>query len=236
VVCIPLRSRLRTVGVIQLFNLPPEMLTDYAITFLLVLCDFATIAVENANSFQRVQELTIIDECTGTFNVRHFDRTLKNEIARCERLGLPMSLIFLDLDHFKLVNDQYGHQVGSKLLAQVGASIRAHVRSIDLTFRYGGDEFVILLPGTDKRRAIQVADRLLAAFRESPHKVGEDLYLGVTASIGVASYPEDGKAETDILRAADARMYEVKGGARDGVVFSGQGDLSKSRAASHASQ
>ncbi len=108
-------------GVIQLFNLPPEMLSDYAISFLLVLCDFAAIAVENANAFRRVQELTIIDECTGLFNVRHFEQCLKNEIKRAERLNLPMSLIFLDLDRFKLVNDRYGHQVGNRLLGMIGA-------------------------------------------------------------------------------------------------------------------
>ena len=222
-VCIPLRSRLRTVGVIQLFNLPPEMLSDYAISFLLVLCDFAAIAVENANAFQRVQELTIIDECTGLFNLRHFEQSLKSEITRSERLNLPMSLIFLDLDRFKLVNDRYGHQVGSRLLSRVGKSIRSHIRSIDLAFRYGGDEFVILLPGTAKRRAIQVANRLLAVFREAPHKLGEDLSLGVTASFGLASYPEDGKTGQDLLRAADARMYEVKGTTRDSIAFSGRG-------------
>lgn len=222
-VCIPLRSRLCTVGVIQLINLPPEMLSDSAISFLLVLCDFAAIAVENANAFRRVQELTIIDECTGLFNVRHFEQSLKTEINRSERLNLPMSLVFLDLDHFKLVNDRYGHQIGSLLLGMVGQSIRSHIRSIDAAFRYGGDEFVILLPGTAKRRAVQVANRLLAAFRDASHKVGEDLCLRVTASFGLASYPEDGKTGHDLLRAADARMYEVKGTTRDAVVFAGRG-------------
>jgi diguanylate cyclase (GGDEF)-like protein len=222
-VAIPLRSRHRTLGVIQLFNMPPDTLSDYAVSFLLVLCDYAAIAIENDRAFKRVQELTIIDECTGLFNVRHFEQCLKNEITRSGRLNVPTSLIFLDLDRFKLVNDRYGHQVGSRLLAQVGATIRAQVRSIDLAFRYGGDEFTILLPGTIKRSAIQVANRLLSAFRTAVHSVPDDVHVCITASFGVASYPEDGKTGEEILRAADARMYEVKGTTRDAVAFSGRG-------------
>ncbi len=222
-VCIPLRSRLRNLGVIQLFNLSSEVLSDYAISFLLVLCDFASIAVENATAFQRVEELTIVDECTGLFNQRHFDRSLANEIRRAERLHLPVSMIFLDLDQFKQVNDQYGHQIGSLLLGEIGARIRSHVRSIDVAFRYGGDEFVILLPGTPKNLATQVATRLRRAFLESPHKVGDDHFLSVTASFGVASYPEDGNTGQEILRLADARMYEVKGTTGDEIVSTGPG-------------
>ncbi len=223
VLCIPLRSRLRNLGVIQLFNLPPEMLSDYALSFLLVLCDFAAIAVDNANTFQRVQELTITDECTGLFNVRHFDECLRNEIERAERLLLPMSLIFVDLDQFKLVNDRYGHQVGSLLLGQIGARIRAHVRNIDIAFRYGGDEFVILLPGTPKEPALHVARRLLDAFRKAPYKIGDGCCIGVTASFGIASYPEDAVTGQEILRIADARMYQVKRTTRDGIAFTGPG-------------
>ena len=228
--CIPLRSRSRTIGVIQLLNLPPEMLSEYAISLLLVLCDFAAIAVENANSYHRVQKLTIVDECTGLFNVRHFEQSIRSEIARSERLGAPMSLIFFDLDHFKLVNDQYGHQVGNRLLSMVGESILSHIRSMDLAFRYGGDEFAILLPGTPKRQAVHVAFRLLNAFREASKAVHADLSLGVTASFGLASYPEDGKTGPEILEAADARMYQVKETTRDAMIFSGPGRTLERRA------
>ncbi len=219
-ICLPLRSRLRTLGVMQLFNLPPAALTDYAVSFLLVLCDFAAIAIENARTFERVQELTILDECTGLYNLRHFEQTLQSEIIRCERLNSPMSLIFIDLDHFKLVNDHYGHQAGSHLLAAVSATMKAQVRSIDLAFRYGGDEFLVLLPGIGKAAAAQVANRLLRALHQE-HALPGNLSLRVTASLGVASYPEDGTTGEEILHAADARMYLVKGESRDGVAFVG---------------
>jgi diguanylate cyclase (GGDEF)-like protein len=222
-VCIPLCSRLRNLGVIQLFNLPSEVLSDYAVSYLLVLSDFAAIAVENSNAFQRVQELTIVDECTGLFNQRHFDQMLGAEITRAKRLHLPISLIFLDLDQFKLVNDQYGHQIGSLLLGEIGARIRSLVRSVDVAFRYGGDEFVILLPGTPQDLAIQVANRLRGGFLESPYKVGDDHFLSVTASLGVASFPEDGNTGQEILRAADARMYDAKRATGGEAAFPGPG-------------
>jgi diguanylate cyclase (GGDEF)-like protein len=222
-VCIPLRARQKTLGVIQLFNCPPETFSDDAISFLLVLSDFAAIAIENARAFERVQELTILDECTGLYNIRHLDRTLSEEITRCERLGMSMSLIFIDLDHFKLVNDHYGHQVGTELLACVGATIKSRIRNIDLAFRYGGDEFVVLLPGTAKRKAISVANRLLEAFRTTSHAVHPSLRLNIRASVGVSTFPDDGKSEQQILRSADARMYLVKSAARDGIAWS-EGD------------
>ncbi len=223
-ICVPLRSRLRTLGVIQLFNLPDENFSEYAISFLLVLCDFAAIAIENARAFERVQELTITDECTGLYNLRHFESTLQTEIKRCDRIDVPMSLIFIDLDHFKLVNDQYGHQVGSRLLALVGTSIKTKIRSIDLAFRYGGDEFIVLLPGTTKASAVQVANRLLYTFRKTYHDVTPTLSLKTLGSIGVASHPDDGKSGAEVLRAADARMYAVKGSSRDGVASTGGED------------
>jgi diguanylate cyclase (GGDEF)-like protein len=220
-VSVPLRSRLRTLGVIQLLNLPAESFSEYSLSSLTVLSDFAAIAIENARAFKRVQELTITDECTGLYNLRHFDNVLPHEMARCERLPAFLSLIFVDLDHFKLVNDQYGHQVGSQLLAMVGATIKGQVRSIDKTFRYGGDEFVVLLPDTGKLKAVDVANRLLMTLRKTSHAISPTLRLNVRASIGVSSYPEDGKSAQELLRAADARMYGVKGASRDGVAFAG---------------
>jgi diguanylate cyclase (GGDEF)-like protein len=218
-ICIPLRCRQKTLGVIQLFNLPPEAFSEPSISSLMVLSDFAAIAIENARAFQRVQELTITDECTGLYNLRHFDYALQHEIARCSRFSAPMSLIFIDLDHSKTINDKYGHQVGSRLLAEVSTTLKAQVRSIDLCFRYGGDEFVVILPGTEKRTASNIAERLLSTLRKTSFLVLPGLSLKIRASLGIASYPEDGASGSEVLQAADARMYRIKETTRDGVCW-----------------
>ena len=224
-ICIPLRWRERTLGVIQLLNCPAENFSEYAISFLLVLCDFAAIAVENARAFERVQELTITDECTGLYNLRHFYRSLDTEIERSNRFQSLFSLIFIDLDYFKSVNDEYGHQAGSRLLAAVSATIKSQVRNVDLVFRYGGDEFIVLLPETRKDRAIEVANRLLLKLRKTNHSLSEHIRLNIRASFGVASFPDDGKTANDILQMADAMMYRVKGSTRDNVAAAGRGPL-----------
>ena len=225
-ICMPLRSHQRTLGVIQLFNCRLDTLTDYTISFLHVLCDYAAIAIDNARHVERIQELTITDDCTGVYNVRHLYNVLEALVEGpegSERNATDFSLIFIDLDHFKQVNDRHGHLVGSHLLKEVGEALRASLRKQDLVFRYGGDEFVALLPGTDKRGAQYVAERLIKGLRE--RKFGNVLGLEVRASFGVATWPEDGRTVHQIIRSADAMMYLVKSATRDSIAIAGQGLL-----------
>ena len=222
-ICMPLRSRDCTLGVIQLFNYRLDMLTDYTISFLHVLCDYAAIAIDNARAVERIQELSITDDCTGLYNVRHLYTLLESRIDRTGHDPSPFSLIFIDLDHFKLVNDAHGHLVGSHLLREVGQAIRAGLRKQDLVFRYGGDEFVVMLQHADKRAAQIVAERILKNLRE--RRFGNVLALEVRASFGVATWPEDGGSVHEIIRAADAMMYLVKGSTRDNIAIVGKGLL-----------
>lgn len=223
VICVPLRSKLRVLGVIQLVNVDMEHFGHEEQFFLQALCDYASIAIENARSVEKIQELTITDDCTGLYNARHLYKTLETEVYRSARFGYEFSVLFIDLDHFKQVNDTHGHLIGSKLLAEIGYLIMAQLRLIDYAFRYGGDEFVVLLPQTGKDSATVVARRLRDSMRSSCYCKEEGLNLNVRASMGLATYPHDAKSPHDIIRQADEMMYMVKNSTRDNIGIAQRG-------------
>jgi diguanylate cyclase (GGDEF)-like protein len=222
IICVPLRSKHRVLGVIQLVNANVEM-SEQEMFFLQALCDYAAISIENARSVEKIQELTITDDCTGLFNARHLHKTLETEVYRSARFGYQFSMIFIDLDHFKSVNDTHGHLVGSRLLAEVGYLIKAQLRLIDFAFRYGGDEFVVLLPQTTKDQAVVVATRLQESLRGGTFCIEQSLNLKVRASMGLATFPHDAQTPQDIIRQADEMMYVVKNTTRDNIGVASRG-------------
>jgi diguanylate cyclase (GGDEF)-like protein len=224
IICVPLRSKHRVLGVIQLVNVNMDGFSDHEF-FLQSLCDFAAIAIENARAVEKIQELTITDDCTGLYNARHLLKTLETEVYRSSRFNYEFTVLFIDLDHFKSVNDTHGHLIGSKLLAEIGYLIKAQLRLIDYAFRYGGDEFVVLLPQTGKESALVVAKRLLENMRASCFCKEENLNLNVRASIGLATYPHDAKTPHDVIRQADEMMYLVKNSTRDNIGIAQRGVL-----------
>jgi diguanylate cyclase (GGDEF)-like protein len=223
IICMPLNSKHRVLGVIQLVNVDMKGFSDQEIFFLHSLCDYAAIAIENSRAVEKIQELTITDDCTGLYNARHLYKTLETEVYRSSRFGYEFSVLFIDLDHFKQVNDTHGHLIGSKLLAEIGYLIKAQLRLIDYAFRYGGDEFVILLPQTGKDQALYVAKRLRDALRVTNFCKEEGLNLNVRASIGLATYPHDAKSPHDVIRQADEMMYLVKNTSRDNIGIAQRG-------------
>ena len=226
IVAVPVRFRDQCLGVIELLNCVGEQgFSPRDLALLEALADYAAIAIENARHVHRIHELTITDDCTTLYNARHLNFMLDTEIYRSQRYSYEFSLIFIDLDHFKNVNDTHGHLMGSKLLNEIGQMIKESCRLIDLAFRYGGDEFVILLPQTSKENACHVARRL-------HHKIREDFWLKdvglnvrITASFGVASYPSDSKTKSELLHLADEAMYVVKNSTRDNVAAAAVGVL-----------
>jgi diguanylate cyclase (GGDEF)-like protein len=225
IICIPLKAKLRVLGVMQLINVPMSAFSQSEMFFLQALCDYAAIAIDNARAVERIQELTITDDCTGLYNARHLYKTLDSEVYRSARFSYEFTVLFLDLDHFKFVNDTHGHLAGSKLLSEVGVSIKSQLRLIDSAFRYGGDEFVIVLPQTGKEQALNVARRLQETFRRTHFLQQEGLKLNIRASMGVATFPEDARSAHEIIRQADEMMYVVKNSTRDNIAVAGRGLL-----------
>jgi diguanylate cyclase (GGDEF)-like protein len=221
-ICMPLRSRQRTLGVLQLFNCEPPTFAPEAISFLHMLCDYAAIAIENAHAVERVHQLTITDDCTGLNNQRQLYRMLDKEAENWRLTGAPFSLCFIDLDFFKRVNDEHGHLIGSRVLAEFGQALLSRVRPVDSVFRYGGDEFVVLLHDTGKNEAERVVRRLHQSLRNRPLRLGPDLEMTLTASYGVATWPKDADEVSELIRRADAAMYRVKGSTRDDVATAGE--------------
>lgn len=224
IACLPLRHGGRTLGVLQLHNSKLDLLPDSSISFLRVLCDYAAIALANARYVKLVQHLTITDDCTGLFNARYLYTMLESEISadndpRVIPIQPHFSLLFLDLDHFKSVNDTHGHLVGSRLLAEVGGVIKRTMGPNHAGFRYGGDEFVALLRGLDKPAALELSNALRDNLLATDFLSGEGLNLKLTASFGLATFPQDGDTLHSIIRSADTMMYHAKARGRNQIAI-----------------
>lgn len=220
ILCAPLISRGRTLGVVEIINKrEARPFTETDLEILLTLVEPAAIALENAVLYQRAKELSITDDLTKLYNSRYLQEYLAKEIKRCRRYKSHVSLIFLDLDGFKEVNDQYGHMVGGKALIEVGFVIKGCVRDVDVTARYGGDEFTIVLAETATDGAMTIAERIRRHIQEKVFLVDEGLHVKLSASLGIATYPDHGQTPEEIIQRADKAMYIVKGASKNGVAI-----------------
>lgn len=224
VMAVPIISKEQVIGVVEVINKKGgDSFGRKDLDLLLKLVDQAAIAVEHARIYQKMADLAVTDDLTNLFNMRYLARTLEVEIERARRHGASVSLIFIDLDHFKEINDQHGHLMGSRVLIEVAQILLRNIRSIDVVARYGGDEFVVVLPQTDPAAAFAIAERVRRSIAGHTFLKGEGLQIRLTASCGIAAYPDHAKSKEDLIRLADEAMYRVKHEVRDSVYIVGHG-------------
>lgn len=169
--------------------------------------------------FQQAQNLMHRDDLTGLYNFRYLEACLESEINRVQRFETKFSLLFIDLDNFKPVNDQYGHLSGSSVLKQLANLLRHELRDVDSIFRYGGDEFVVLLVETDAQKAFGVGDRLREKIEQHRFVVSKQKGIHITASIGIASCPDHSASSKELLSLADECMYKSKRAGKNKVAI-----------------
>ena len=168
----------------------------------------------------KLRKLAVTDGLTGLFNYRAFRRQLHSEISRSKRFDLPVSLLMMDIDHFKNYNDRFGHPNGDRVLKRFARILRENVREVDCLARYGGEEFALILPGTDKKSAKTAAEKLRRLVERSPFPYAEKLPSGrVTMSVGVTSFPGDTQDEEELIRFSDKALYRAKKGGRNRTVL-----------------
>ena len=217
ILCAPLVARGRTIGVLEIINKLGGRFTRADLALVLMLVEPCAIAIENAVLFQRTEQLTITDDLTRLFNSRYLNLYLGREIKRCKRHGIPLSVIFLDLDGFKNINDQFGHLAGSGTLTEVGGILAQGVRESDIIARYGGDEFVVVLPETPASGALVIAERLRRAIEEHRFLEAQGISARISASFGIATYPDHALSPEGLIQKADQAMYRVKEREKNGI-------------------
>jgi diguanylate cyclase (GGDEF)-like protein len=224
VIGFPLRCRAQTIGaLIALDPVPsvemPALAPDVIATLRIVL-EGPALALDTTLQLRRVEELSVTDDLTGLYNSRYLNQVLRRESKRASRSGRPLSLLFLDLDGFKSVNDTHGHLCGSRALVEAARVIRGCARETDVVGRFGGDEFAVVLPETHSEGAVAVAARVRERIAAHPFLKGSDgLDIRLTTSVGVATLPDVAASAEELIKAADTAMYKVKDRGKNGVLL-----------------
>jgi diguanylate cyclase (GGDEF)-like protein len=211
-VAVPMISRGRVIGALDAKSKRLGVFLDQDEKIFSILAGSAALAIENASLHQKTQELTIVDELTGIYNYRYFIKKLTQEIKRAERYKHSLSMLMIDIDWFKRCNDTYGHLFGNKVLKELAQRIRDSVRDVDVVCRYGGEEFAVILPQTNRKDAHMIGERIRHRVESNEFEVEEGgLLVKVTVSLGVATYPENGTISEELIEKVDQALYLAKG-------------------------
>ena len=211
---VPIQTKDAVLGAFISLATGSKMLTNEDVTTASAIADFTAIALENAGLFAELQRSAITDSLTGVYNTRFFHEVLGRETARADRYSTALSLLMIDIDTFKLVNDTFGHVVGNKVLTQIAKTLENAVRNTDFVFRCGGDEFGVVLPGTDLDGAMRVAEKILQKVETGEILTSLGYSGGVTVSIGLSEYRRGNHFET-LVAEADQALYMSKRSSRN---------------------
>ena len=217
IICLPLIIRGKSLGAIEIVNVEDMKvfeLEDFPI--LTILADYAAIAIENSRYVDKIKKMSIMDEYTGLYNARYLHQILDEFFSKTDQ-KTPLAVVFVDIDNFKFIVDTYGHLLGTRLLKETGETIRDNLSGQDILIKYGGDEYVIILPGRSKTEAAKECENILRAIRESTYLKSEAKPAQITASFGVASYPENAEAKKELLISADNALFKIKNSMKNSV-------------------
>lgn len=217
-IVIPLTAKNIALGVLNLNNPAPEAFSEDNMGNLARVADHLSLAIYNSILHRHIEEMTVTDELTQTYNRRYLWQALANQIEATKRNAKPFSVLMIDLDHFKKVNDTHGHRAGDLVLRHTAQFIKSRLRRTDFVCRFGGEEFVAVLTNAEGRAAYDLAERLREDFSKEKIKVGEGKEITVTVSIGVAQYAL-GESISQVLDRADRGLYEAKGQGRNRSVL-----------------
>jgi len=210
-VAMPLMIQDHIVGIIYLNDFVPRQFPASRRKLLPILGSFAAMSIDNARLHERTRELACTDGLTGLYNHSQFKKNFSEELIRARRYQKPLALIMLDIDDFKRFNDRYGHPVGDRVLVEVAGILAETVRDCDFTYRYGGEEFIAILPEAELDEALVAAERIRERIaREALGRLDSQVQNSITVSVGVAIYPRDSQSFDGLLKVVDDLLYVAK--------------------------
>ncbi len=218
VIMLPIVMFSKTAGVLKVYTSSEGYFTTDDFITLEIISTTASATIENLSLYRNLDNLARKDALSGVFTRRIFDEKIDEEILVSARTRKPFCLLIIDIDHFKRINDTYGHQVGDEVIKKLASTLLLSVREFDFVARYGGEEFAVIMPSTQKAQAINIAERIRENVKRLSFLAGTKGF-GITISGGVAEFPSEGQSKTQIIRVCDERLYAAKNAGRDRIVY-----------------